>query len=186
MLNIVYNKDYAEVTDHFYMSGENWKYGDGSRDEAFEEIPALSDNNIIKDAFSSSKYKEIVDEIFTKKSYVKINNNFANMENGAIFGLRNIDIALDCIKKGLNADTFIYMVIKKEILFFNGKTIGVSDDTIRRNDLKIKKGEVISTYLGKKIYNYNSELYTSIFDVFKYILRRIYSLDSLGDLNGVF
>lgn len=181
MLNIVYNKDYAEVTDHFYMTGENWKYGDGSRDEAFEEIPALSDNNIIKDAFSSSKYKEIVDEIFTKKSYVEINNNFANMENGAIFGLRNIDIAIDCIKKGLNADTFVYLVIKKEILFFNEKTIGVSDATIRRNDLKIKKGENISTYLSRKIYNYNSELYASIFDVFKYILRRIYSLDSLGD-----
>ena len=181
MLNIVYNKDYAEVTDHFYMTGENWKYGDGSRDEAFEEIPALSDNNIIKDAFSSSKYKKIADEIFTKKTYVKINNNFANMENGAIFGLRNIDIAIDCIKKGLNADTFVYMVIKKEILFFNGKTIGVSDATIRRNDLKIKKGETISTYLSRKIYNYNSELYTSIFDVFKYVLRRIYSLDSLGD-----
>ena len=119
MLNIVYNKDYAEVTDHFYMTGENWKYGDGSRDEAFEEIPALSDNNIIKDAFSSSKYKKIVDEIFTKKTYVEINNNFENTENGAIFGLRNIDIAIDCIKKGLNADTFIYLVIKKEILFFN-------------------------------------------------------------------
>ena len=181
MLNIVYNKDYAEVTDHFYMTGENWKYGDGSRDEAFEEIPALSDNGIIKDAFSSSKYKEIVDEIFTKKTYVKINNNFANAENGAIFALRNIDTAIDCIKKGLNADTFVYLVIKKEILFFNEKTIGVSDTTIRRNDLKIKKGENISTYLSRKIYNYNSELYASIFDVFKYILRRIYSLDSLGD-----
>ena len=57
----------------------------------------------------------------------------------------------------------------------------MSEATIRRNDLKIKKGENISTYLGKKIYNYNSKLYTSIFDVFKYILRRIYSLDSLGD-----
>lgn len=176
MLNIVYNKDYAEVTDHFYMTGENWKYGDGSRDEAFEEIPALSDNNIIKDAFSSSKYKELVDEIFTKKTYVEINNNFANMENGAIFALRNIDIAIDCAKKGLGDATFVYLVLKKEILFFNGKTIGVSDATIRRNDLKIKKGERISTYLAKKLINYNNELYLSIFHVYKYILKRAYSL----------
>ena len=187
MLNIVYNEDHVEVTNHFYMSGENWKFGDGNRDEAFEEIPALSDNNIIKDAFSSSKYKEIVDEIFTKKTYVEINNNFANMENGAILALRNIDTAMDCIKKGLSADTFVYLVIKKEILFFNGKTIGVSDATIRRNDLKIEKGKNISTYLTKKLLDYNHELYLSIFDVFKYILRRIYSLrripslDSLGD-----
>ena len=176
MLNIVYNKDYAEVTDHFYMSGENWKYGDGSRDEAFEEIPALSDNNIIKDAFSSSKYKEIVDEIFTKKTYVEIDNKFENMENGAIFALRNIDIAIDCVKKGLGDATFVYLVLKKEILFFNGKTIGVSDATIRRNDLKIKKGERISTYLAKKLINYNNELYTSIFYVYKYIFKRVYSL----------
>ena len=172
MLNIVYNKDHAEVTDHFYMTGENWKYGDGSRDE----ISALSDDDVIKDAFSSSKYKKIVDEIFTKKTYVEINNNFANTENGAIFALRNIDIAIDCIKKGLNADTFVYLVIKKEILFFNEKTIGVADNTIRRNDLKIKKGKHISTYLSRKIYNYNNKLYTSIFDVYKYILRRVYSL----------
>ena len=176
MLNIVYNKDYAEVTDHFYMTGENWKYGDGSRDEAFEEIPALSNNNIIKDAFSSSKYKEIVDEIFTKKTYVEIDNKFENMENGAIFALRNIDIAIDCVKKGLGDATFVYLVLKKEILFFNGKTIGVSDATIRRNDLKIKTGERISTYLAKKLINYNNELYTSIFYVYKYILRRVYSL----------
>ena len=167
MLNIVYNKKHAEVTDHFYMTGENWK---------------SDDDDIIKDAFSSSKYKKIVDEIFTKKTYVEINNNFANMENGAIFGLRNIDIAIDCIKKGLNADTFVYLVIKKEILFFNEKTIGVSDATIRRNDLKIKKGENISTYLSRKVYTYDKRLYTSIFDVYKYILRRIYSLDSLNSL----
>ena len=175
MLNIVYNKKYAEVTDHFYMTGENWKYGDGSRDESFEEIPALSDNDIIKDAFSSSKYKKIVDEIFTKKTYVEINNKFENTDNGAIFALRNIDTAINCIKKDLNADTFVYLVIKKEILFFNEKTIGVADNTIRRNDLKIKKGECISTYLAKKVYNYNNKLYTSIFDVYKYILRRVYS-----------
>lgn len=162
MLNIVYNKKHAEVTvtDHFYMTGENRK----------------SDNDIIEDAFSSSKYKKIVDEIFMKKTYVEINNNFSNMENGAIFGLRNVDIAIDCIKKGLNADTFVYLVLRKEILFFNEKTIGVSYNTIRRNNLKIKKGENISTYLSRKIYNYNSKLYTSIFDVYKYILRRIYSL----------
>lgn len=176
MLNIVYNKDYAEVTDHFYMSGENWKYGDGSRDEAFEEIPALSDNNIIKDAFSSSKYKKIVDEIFTKKTYVEIDNKFENVENGAIFALRNIDTAIDCVKKGLGDATFVYLVLKKEILFFNGETIGVSDATIRRNDLKIKKGKCISTYLAKKLINYNNELYTSIFYVYKYIFKRVYSL----------
>ena len=167
MLNIVYNKKHAEVTDHFYMTGENWK---------------SDDDDIIKDAFSSSKYKKIVDEIFTKKTYVEINNNFENFKNGAIFGLRNIDVAIDCIKKNLNADTFVYLVIKKEILFFNEKTIGVADNTIRRNDLKIKKGENISTYLSRKVYTYDKRLYTSIFDVYKYILRRIYSLDSLNSL----
>lgn len=176
MLNIIYNGNYAEVTNHFYMSGESWKYGDGSKDEAFEEIPALYENNIIKDAFKSSKYKEIVNKIFTKETYEKINNKFVNMENGAVLSLRNIDLAIDCAKKGLNPDTFAYLVLKKEILFFNGKIIGVSDDTIRRNDKKIQKGEDISTYLARKAFKYNWEMCTSISDVYVYICKRVYSL----------
>ena len=51
--------------------------------------------------------------------------------------------------------------------------------------LHIKKGERISTYLAKKLINYNDELYTSIFYVFKYILRRIYSLD-LDEIEDVY